>query len=302
MWRITNLFFLLTFFRLNASAQSVGIGTTTPHASSILDINGISKGLLIPRMQSNQRTSIQSPAEGLLVYQLDTPSGFWYFRSGSWQLIHPEGVRGNDGIGINTSYVNGDSLYLLLNNGQLLNAGNVRGPMGIEGSAGIQGIQGLKGDSGVSIRNMIVTGDSLFITYNSGQTINAGYVRGANGYLESGNDAGNTTYWNGNRWVLNSNNIFNNGDAIGIHTNSPNASASLEIKDTARGILIPRMTMFQRNAIVNPAEGLMIYQTDENNGFWYFSNGAWLSLTNNHTQENIDVQIRRVITRQYLIQ
>ena len=49
---------------------------------------------------------------------------------------------------------------------------------------------------------------------------------------------------------------------VGIGTNTPDASAKLDIVDTQRGLLIPRMTTAQRNAISNPARGLMIYNTD----------------------------------------
>ena len=62
---------------------------------------------------------------------------------------------------------------------------------------------------------------------------------------------------------------------VGIGTNTPHASAALEIQDTSRGILIPRMTMVQRNAIQNPAEGLMIYQTDSTRGFWFWDGILW---------------------------
>lgn len=66
--------------------------------------------------------------------------------------------------------------------------------------------------------------------------------------------------------------------SVGIGTNIPNPSALLEINDSTRGILIPRMTMQQRNIIVNPAEGLMIYQTDGNKGFWFFDGLNWLNI------------------------
>ncbi len=66
---------------------------------------------------------------------------------------------------------------------------------------------------------------------------------------------------------------------VGIGTTVPNASAALEIKDTARGMLIPRITQTQRNAIANPAEGLMIYQTDQQKGFWYFDGTQWTKHT-----------------------
>ncbi len=41
-------------------------------------------------------------------------------------------------------------------------------------------------------------------------------------------------------------------------------SAILDIQDTAKGVLLPRMTSIQRNAIVNPANGLLIFNTSEN--------------------------------------
>jgi hypothetical protein len=62
---------------------------------------------------------------------------------------------------------------------------------------------------------------------------------------------------------------------IGIGTNTPHPSAALEIADSSKGILIPRMTMAQRNAIQNPAEGLMVYQVDSIKGFWYWDGNAW---------------------------
>jgi len=63
--------------------------------------------------------------------------------------------------------------------------------------------------------------------------------------------------------------------SIGIGTNSPDNSAKLEIKDSTKGILIPRMTMQNKNLISNPAEGLMIYQTDSIKGIWVYQNGKW---------------------------
>ena len=50
---------------------------------------------------------------------------------------------------------------------------------------------------------------------------------------------------------------------VGIGTTAPNASALLEIKSTNKGLLIPRMTTAQRDAIVTPADGLMILNLDD---------------------------------------
>lgn len=49
--------------------------------------------------------------------------------------------------------------------------------------------------------------------------------------------------------------------AVGVGTNSPHPSALLEVKSTEKGLLIPRMTTAQRNAISSPANGLLIYNT-----------------------------------------
>jgi hypothetical protein len=57
------------------------------------------------------------------------------------------------------------------------------------------------------------------------------------------------------------NNLFS--QSVGIGTTTPNTSAQLDISSTSKGILIPRMTTAQRDAIVNPANGLMIYNSTE---------------------------------------
>lgn len=51
---------------------------------------------------------------------------------------------------------------------------------------------------------------------------------------------------------------------VGIGTNSPDPTSILEIMSTDRGLLIPRLTTAQRNAISNPANGLMIYNITTN--------------------------------------
>jgi hypothetical protein len=65
---------------------------------------------------------------------------------------------------------------------------------------------------------------------------------------------------------------------VGINTNTPDASSALEIESTAGGILIPRMTEIQRDAIVSPASGLMIYQTDQDFGFYFYNGIQWASV------------------------
>jgi hypothetical protein len=54
-----------------ANAQ-VGVGTTTPNPSSVLDVSSTTKGLLLPRLTTAQRNLIASPAVGLTIYNTTT--------------------------------------------------------------------------------------------------------------------------------------------------------------------------------------------------------------------------------------
>jgi hypothetical protein len=74
------------------------------------------------------------------------------------------------------------------------------------------------------------------------------------------------------------------------------SSAMLDVSSTEKGILAPRMTAAQKAAISSPATGLLIYQTDETAGFYYYDGSSWSAfgssslalddLTNCKTSEN----------------
>src|SRR5699024_10343107 len=74
---------------------------------------------------------------------------------------------------------------------------------------------------------------------------------------------GNTMYWNGSAWVSSAL-MTNTGTNAGIGTATPDASALLDLSSTTKGLLLPRMTSLQREAIPSPVPGLMIYNTDNN--------------------------------------
>jgi hypothetical protein len=80
-----NLFLAISLLANSVVLAQVGIGTTNPDASSMLDIQSNSKGVLIPRMNTTQRTSIASPGTGLLVFDTDSQS-FWFYKSGWAEL------------------------------------------------------------------------------------------------------------------------------------------------------------------------------------------------------------------------
>jgi len=63
---------------------------------------------------------------------------------------------------------------------------------------------------------------------------------------------------------------------IGIGTITPNSTAELDVSSTTRGLLIPRLTKTERNAITSPANGLQIYQTTDSIGLTYFKVDHWV--------------------------
>jgi len=62
---------------------------------------------------------------------------------------------------------------------------------------------------------------------------------------------------------------------VGIGTVTPDASAILDITSTTKGLLVPRMSTVQRDAIVSPATGLFIYDTTEK-ALAHYSGSAWI--------------------------
>ncbi|MEO6229522.1 MAG: tail fiber domain-containing protein [Ferruginibacter sp.] len=106
-------------------AQSVGINSTgsQPNASSILDVSSTTKGLLIPRMTAAQRTAIASPAKGLLVFQDDAVSSFFYYDGSVWAPISGAAAAvaytAGTGIDITGTVLSAKNTTALWNAGQL---------------------------------------------------------------------------------------------------------------------------------------------------------------------------------------
>jgi hypothetical protein len=75
------------------------------------------------------------------------------------------------------------------------------------------------------------------------------------------------------------------GVAINETGAAPHSSAMFDVSSANKGLLVPRMTLAQRNDISNPAEGLLIYQTDDIHGFYYRTGTSWVRLGEASTGE-----------------
>ncbi|MEO6404397.1 MAG: hypothetical protein ABIY51_15615 [Ferruginibacter sp.] len=104
-------------------------------------------------------------------------------------------------------------------------------------------------------------------TYAGGSTINGGWLGTKSNHPLMFYTNGNTTNMT----------LLQNGN-VGIGTITPNNSALLEVASTSKGLLMPRMSSGQRTAIVSPAQGLQVYDTNTNS-FWYFNGSGWIEQT-----------------------
>ncbi|MGB4846937.1 MAG: H-type lectin domain-containing protein [Saprospiraceae bacterium] len=87
----TSVFFFLCIVTGFTQGVSVNDNGVPADASAMLDVSSHTKGVLVPRLRTNERISVISPAEGLLVYDIDTHS-FWFAFGGIWKEILNSGT------------------------------------------------------------------------------------------------------------------------------------------------------------------------------------------------------------------
>jgi hypothetical protein len=71
------------------------------------------------------------------------------------------------------------------------------------------------------------------------------------------------------------NNISYQNGNVNIGTNTNDSSAVLNINSVSQGVMLPSMTEAQRDAISSPTTGLLVFQNDGTNGFYYYNGTQW---------------------------
>jgi hypothetical protein len=105
-----------------------------------------------------------------------------------------------------------------------------------------------------------------FSTSSSGGTGGVG-GSGTSGYIPKWSSSTN----------LSNSLIRDNGTTISIGSPST-SSAILEIASTSQGVLFPRMTQSERESIISPTAGLIVYQTDIPDGLYIYKIGGWVQM------------------------
>jgi len=84
--------------------------------------------------------------------------------------------------------------------------------------------------------------------------------------------------------------LLNAQIGIGTNTVTPDKSSILDIQSTTKGLLAPRMTTVQRNAIASPAESLLVYDTDLKM-FYTYSGGVWRALGSSGSANRLNYKL-----------
>ena len=195
-------------------------------------------------------------------------------------------------------------------------AQGITGPTGITGATGAQGITGPTGPDSqtLSITANVLSisgGNSVNLNYNDTSATNELQVISISNdtiFLSNGNfaklppnldnDSTNELQnvgWNNDTlrltksnyvvlpydsaiWSLNGSLVSYKNGSVVVGADSIDSCALFQVNSVSKGIIIPRMTYAQRNTIISPKNGLMIFQTDNYPGFYYYFNNQWNKL------------------------
>lgn len=243
------------FFIIGASFAQVALNEddSDGDVNAELDIKSTTKGVIFPVMSEAQRDALQSPAEGLLVYNV-TDSMHNYYNGSNWIQIDRT-----------------------LSLDPAINPGTAGTDIGL-------GVGIIDPDNSAILHVSDVTKGFLLPRINTQTEPEPGVTTGLIYYDEFGQSV---VFHNGTDWTT----FSITTEAVGaggapsaegllIGTGTIDASARMEVVTTSsKGLLIPRMATAERDAIESPAEGLTIYNTDDNE-IQYQSGVKWYSWTN----------------------
>ena len=227
------LLFTILLAAFCATAQNVAINNdgTTANGSAMLDVKSITKGFLMPRMTSAQRSAISLPVIGLLVFDTDTKT-VWAYNGTAWTNLSSAGGGGALSLPYDNTVALAGSAFKLTNSGTSIegtttgiSSNGIRGNATANGSNGVYGIStstngvGVRGEAsgtgtgvlgystnGTGISASSISGTGIYTNSISGLALNVNgklKIAGGNTNPSAGavltSDASGNAVWNNNR-------------------------------------------------------------------------------------------------------
>ncbi|MCX6304307.1 MAG: hypothetical protein NT040_05020 [Bacteroidetes bacterium] len=258
--KTTSIFIVILLLHSSLLFSQVAINTdgSPPDPTAMLDVSSTNRGLLIPRISTAARNLIPSPATGLLIYNTDD-NQFNYYNGSYWYQLG--GTPINSAIGT-LSPGGGVAISVspgaLPDNSAMLDVSNP--------SRGV-----LIPRISTAAREAMTSPATGLITYNT--------------------DANILFFYNGSQWITLCTvstgiaGAAGSQPAVGVAVNAgnsgPDPSAMLDISSADKGLLIPRLSSSEREALL-PVTGLAIYNTttgtiEYNNGTTWCQVDSYLS-------------------------
>lgn len=158
-------------------AQNIGIGTNTPHASALLELNSNNKGLLLPRLADT--SSISNPVKGLLIYN-NSNNRTWFYNGSRWQPA--SGTGDSIWYAVNDSVANTNRKTIGINMDENLIAPQatlqVNGSLLVQGTSSYSNTTPTAGQTytmnNTGVLQTVSNTDSVFTIYDPGGTGNYG--------------------------------------------------------------------------------------------------------------------------------
>ena len=266
-----------------------GVGSTTDTITLNLDDTGVNSASYPINAQSTTTFSVNDQGQltaagsqtiditASQVSDFNTEVLADVFTTGNFTDSSEVSFTVSAGASVTADLINGSIANARLVNDSLTFAGTV----GTDSEVDLGGTLTFSSSDGSAIITAGGAADTIDITVD-------GSVTSQNIYTNNGTLAGTRLVTqNGNALILRGGDftvdtttfvVDESQNAVSIGVANPDASAVLEVASTSKGFLFPRMTEAQRNAISSPATGLMVYQTDADEGVYINKSFGWVQV------------------------